>query len=137
MLQLRRLLREQLLEALVAPMRRSRRRGRCGIAPTDGARRADDLAARQGPPVPPDHCTAEGRILVSSPRHCLSHGWTTRVRVEHGGSPAASATPVGDAATVFLAGVLAGPLCFTHALAGDAAVHPNAPGAARLRSPAH
>ena len=81
MLQLHRLLREQLLEALVAPMRRSRR-----------ARRVDDLAARQGPPVPPDHCTAEGRILVSSPRHCLSHGWTTRVRVEHGGSPVASAT---------------------------------------------
>ena len=49
-LQLRRLLREQLLEALLAPVRRSRRRGRHGIAPTDGARRADDLAARQGPP---------------------------------------------------------------------------------------
>ena len=49
-LQLRRLLREQLLEALLAPVRRSRRRGRRGIAPTDGARRADDLAARQGPP---------------------------------------------------------------------------------------
>ncbi|KAG2636309.1 hypothetical protein PVAP13_2NG444903 [Panicum virgatum] len=85
MLQLRRLLREQLLEALVAPMRRSRRRGR-------RARRVDDLAARQGPPVPPDHCTAEGRILVSSPRHCLSHGWTARMRVEHGGSPTVSAT---------------------------------------------
>ena len=46
MLQLLRLLREQLLEALLAPMCRSRRRGRHGIAPTDGARRADDLAAR-------------------------------------------------------------------------------------------
>jgi len=51
------------------------------------------------------------------------------------------ATPVGDAATVFLAGVLAdpyaGPLCFAHVLAGDAAVHPDAPGAAGLRAPAH
>ena len=46
MLQLRRLLREQLLEALLAPMRRSRRCGRRGIAPADGARRVDDLAAR-------------------------------------------------------------------------------------------
>lgn len=46
----------------------------------------EDLAARRGPPVPPDHCTTEGQILVSSPRHCLSHGWTSRVRVEHGGS---------------------------------------------------
>ena len=93
MLQLRRLLREQLLEALLAPMRRSRRRGRRGIAPANGARRVDDLAACQPPhPVPPDHCTAVGRILMSSPRHCLSHGWTARVRVEHGGSPAASAT---------------------------------------------
>ena len=51
------------------------------------------------------------------------------------------ATPVGDAATVFLAGVLAdphaGPLCFAHVLAGDAAVHPDAPGATGLRAPAH
>ncbi|KAG2611250.1 hypothetical protein PVAP13_4KG134305 [Panicum virgatum] len=46
---------------------------------------------RRGPLVPPDHCTVEGRILVSSPRHCLSHGWIAKVRVEHGGSPAASA----------------------------------------------
>jgi hypothetical protein len=35
--------------------------------------------------VPPDACTALGRILVSSPRHCSSHGWTALVRVERDG----------------------------------------------------
>ena len=55
MLQLRRLLREQLLEALLAPMRRSRRRGRRGIAPADGARRVVDLAACQAPPATPQY----------------------------------------------------------------------------------
>jgi len=55
MLQLRRLLREQLLEALLAPMRRSRRRGRRGIASADGARRVVDLAACQAPPATPQY----------------------------------------------------------------------------------
>ena len=67
MLQLRRLLREQLLEALLAPMRRScrrGRRGRRGIAPADGARRVDDLAACQAPP----RC----RLITAPPRGASS-----------------------------------------------------------------
>ena len=75
----------QLLDALNAPVRCSRHYGRRGGAPADDAHRTNDLAARRGPPVPPDSCTAEGCILVRSPRHCPSHGWTTRVRVECGG----------------------------------------------------
>ena len=46
MLQLRRLLHEQILEALLAPVCCSRHRGRRGEAPADEARHADDLAAR-------------------------------------------------------------------------------------------
>ena len=52
MLQLRRLLRQQLLEALLAPVRRSRHHGRRGGAPADDVHHADNLAARRGPPVP-------------------------------------------------------------------------------------
>jgi hypothetical protein len=88
MLELRRLLRQQLLEALRATLRYPSRRGCHGGGPVDAARRTNDLAARQGPLVPPDSCFAEGRILVRSPRQCPSHGWTARVRVEHGGLPA-------------------------------------------------
>ncbi|KAG2550823.1 hypothetical protein PVAP13_9KG314357, partial [Panicum virgatum] len=99
MLQLRRLLRQQLLEALFAPVRRSRHHGRRGGAPADDAHRTNDLAARRGPPVPPDSCTAEGCILGASrargpptPREVTSycptiggrvhHGWTSFVRDE-------------------------------------------------------
>jgi hypothetical protein len=35
-----------------------------------------------------DSCFAEGCILVRCPRHYPSHGWTARVRIKHGGSPA-------------------------------------------------
>ncbi|CAN6356362.1 unnamed protein product [Urochloa humidicola] len=45
------------------------------------------LAARRGLPVAPDSCIAPDRILVSSPRHCPTHGWTARVRLEQGGRP--------------------------------------------------
>jgi hypothetical protein len=41
-----------------------------------------------GPPVLLNSCFAEGCILMRSPRHCPSHGWTARVRVERGGPPA-------------------------------------------------
>jgi hypothetical protein len=40
------------------------------------------LATHRGPPVMPDTCTAPERILVESPRHCESHGWTARVRLQ-------------------------------------------------------
>ncbi|CAN6348089.1 unnamed protein product [Urochloa humidicola] len=45
------------------------------------------LAARRGLPVPPDSCIASDRILVASPRHYATHGWTARVRLERGGRP--------------------------------------------------
>ncbi|CAN6166961.1 unnamed protein product [Urochloa humidicola] len=45
------------------------------------------LAARRGLPVAPNSCIAPDRILVSSPRHCPTHGWTARVRLEQGGRP--------------------------------------------------
>ncbi|PVH65968.1 hypothetical protein PAHAL_1G113100 [Panicum hallii] len=35
----------------------------------------------------PDTCTAPERILVESPRHCESHGWTARVRMQADGLP--------------------------------------------------
>jgi hypothetical protein len=85
---LRRLMRQQLVELLRAPARRSRRgKGRASrrAAARKAARAASSdsstLATRRGPPVMPDVCTAPERILVQSPRHCPSHGWTARVRL--------------------------------------------------------
>jgi hypothetical protein len=85
---LRRLMRQQLVELLRAPARRSRR-GRGHASRRAAARKAaraassdsSTLATRRGPPVMPDVCTAPERILVQSPRHCPSHGWTARVRL--------------------------------------------------------
>ncbi|RLN24259.1 hypothetical protein C2845_PM07G37780 [Panicum miliaceum] len=95
MLELHRLVRQQLLEVLRAPVRRPRHRGHRGkgsattahCADDLAARRANVLAARRGPPVLPDSCYAEEHILVSSPRHCPSYGWTAKVWIERGGSP--------------------------------------------------
>ncbi|CAN6329742.1 unnamed protein product [Urochloa humidicola] len=47
----------------------------------------NSLAARRGLPIVPDSCIAPNRILVSSPHHCPTHGWTARVRLEQGGRP--------------------------------------------------
>ncbi|PVH34753.1 hypothetical protein PAHAL_7G023300 [Panicum hallii] len=88
MLELCCLLRQQLLGAVRAPIRRPRRRGRRGGEHVDAARHANNLAAHLGPPVMLDSCFAEGCILVRCPRHYPSHGWTARVRIKHGGSPA-------------------------------------------------
>ncbi|RLM98681.1 hypothetical protein C2845_PM06G27530 [Panicum miliaceum] len=53
----------------------------------------DDLATHRGPPVLPKMCTAPGRVLVSSPRNCSSHGWKTLVRVEHNSIASPCRTP--------------------------------------------
>ena len=86
MLQFCHLLRQQLLEVLLALVHRSRHRGHRGEAFAEGALRTDDLVVRRGRPVLPESCTIEGRILVRSPRHYPSHRWTVRVRVERGGT---------------------------------------------------
>ncbi|RLM80212.1 hypothetical protein C2845_PM12G09060 [Panicum miliaceum] len=112
-----RLLRQQLAELLRAPVRRPRRGkgrgagfagrgprslpsgfasrgGRCcddGAAARRATRAASSdsstLATRRGPPVMLDTCTTPKRILVESPRHCKSHGWTARVRLQPDGLP--------------------------------------------------
>ena len=81
MLQLRRLLRQQILEAFLAPLSRHRRHGRRGGDTAAAARRdapcnatADNLTVRLGPSVTPDHCTVPGRVLVNSLHYCSFHG---------------------------------------------------------------
>ncbi|CAO2194363.1 unnamed protein product [Urochloa humidicola] len=109
------MMREQFHQILRTPVRLQQRgRGQGPVSPPagpsglhgrrGGRRRADNvaarrasrassssgessLAARRGLPVPPDSCIAPDRILVSSPRHCVTHGWTARVRLEQGGRP--------------------------------------------------
>nr|TKV92001.1 hypothetical protein SEVIR_9G135700v2 [Setaria viridis] len=65
----------------VTPPAGGRRGGRHDVE--DAARREADLALRQGPPSPPEDYLAPGRILVTSPRYCAQHGWSTRLRSEH------------------------------------------------------
>ncbi|CAN6233625.1 unnamed protein product [Urochloa humidicola] len=112
---LRRMMREQFHQILRTPVRLQQRgRGQGPVSPPaspsglhgrrGGRRRANNaaarrasrassssgessLAARRGLPVAPDSCIAPDRILVSSPRHCPTHGWTARVRLEQGGRP--------------------------------------------------
>jgi hypothetical protein len=113
---LRRFLHQQLAELLRAAVLRPRRgKGRGASFATRGPRSPpssfasrggrcrDDAAAHRatiaassdsstlatchGPPMKPDTCTAPERILVESPRHCESHGWTARVRMQADGLP--------------------------------------------------
>ncbi|PVH36951.1 hypothetical protein PAHAL_6G207200 [Panicum hallii] len=100
---LRCLMHKQLDELLRAPVCRPRRgRGRgAGFAgrgprspsssfasPTRAASSdSSSLATRRGPPVMPGTCTAPECILVESLRHCESHEWTARVRLQPDGLP--------------------------------------------------
>ncbi|CAN6299521.1 unnamed protein product [Urochloa humidicola] len=107
------MMREQFHQILCTPVRLQQRgRGQGPVSPPVGpsglhgrrggrrrtdiaaARRASwassssgdsSLAARRGLPIPPDSCIAPDRILVASPRHCATHGWNGRVRLERGG----------------------------------------------------
>ncbi|KAG2651278.1 hypothetical protein PVAP13_1NG276719 [Panicum virgatum] len=99
-LELRRQLRQLLLDGLCHPLHHRRHRGRRGGG-VAAARRdakgtpcnatADNLAVRLGPPVLPDKCTAPCRVLVTSLHYCSLHGWAARMQGNNGELSAAAA----------------------------------------------
>ena len=99
-LELRRQLRQLLLDGLRHPLHHRHHRGRRGGGIAAARREAkgtpcnatdDNLTVRLGPPVLPDYCTAPGRVLVISLHYCSLHGWTARMQGDNSELSAAAA----------------------------------------------